>query len=485
MKSAREKMNYVAAYYDVGSFRGAAAVCGTTPKTVKRAVARHLAGDVSPERTVRPSNTDCVADLVAKRVGATRGRISAKRLLPEAQAAGYSGSARNFRRVVAAAKRRWRRDNAAGRRPGVWSPGETLIIDWGTEDGLHIFCAVAAWSRFRFVRFADNERAETTMGLLVECFEALGGVPKVVLADRMGCLKAGVVANVVIPTPAYVRFATHYGFRPDFCEAADPESKGMVEHLVGYSKRDLVVPAGPLTDPHGANDKAVTWCDEVNAAVHSETMAVPAERLEVERRLFAPLPSLRPSLAKVVTRKVDRLSTIRFGSGRYSVPKALVGKTVEVQTEAGVVRVLHLGAVMATHHLVAPGETSIVDDHYGGPRPRPRRAVRPRTPAEIAVVSLGEVGEAFIKGAAGAGVTKLPSELAEIVALELAWGRDALVAALERAVAFGRWRAADVASILAAGAGAPRRARPGEALIVDLPTVPTRALADYAPEGLG
>ena len=485
MKSAREKMNYVAAYYDVGSFRGAAAICGTTPKTVRRAVARHQAGDAAAPRTARPSNTDSVADLVAKRVKVTRGRISAKRLLPEAQAAGYSGSARNFRRVVAEAKRAWRSDNAVGRRPGVWSPGETLIIDWGVEDGLHIFCAVAAWSRFRFVRFADNERAETTMRLLVECFEQLGGVPKVVLADRMGCLKAGVVANVVIPTPAYVRFATHYGFRPDFCEAADPESKGMVEHLVGYAKRDLVVPAAPLGAPEVANAAAAGWCDEVNAVVHSETMAVPSARLEVERRLFAPLTSLRPSLGKVVTRKVDRLSTVRFGSARYSVPKSLVAKTVEVQTDAGVVRILHLGAVMATHRLVAPGESSILDEHYGGPRPRPRRAVRPRTPAEMAVVDLGEIGGAFIKGAAGAGVTKLPTELAEIVALELAWGREALVAALERAVAFGRWRAADVASILAAGTGAPRRTRPGEALIVDLPEVPVRALAHYAPEELG
>jgi len=34
------------------------------------------------------------------------------------------------------------------------------------------------------------------------------------LADRMGCLKAGIVANVVVPHPDYVRFATHYGFHP-------------------------------------------------------------------------------------------------------------------------------------------------------------------------------------------------------------------------------------------------------------------------------
>ena len=57
----------------------------------------------------------------------------------------------------------------------------------------------------------------------------LGGVPKIVLADRMGCLKAGVVADVVVPTADYVRLATHYRFRPDFCLAADPESKGIVE----------------------------------------------------------------------------------------------------------------------------------------------------------------------------------------------------------------------------------------------------------------
>jgi len=97
----------------------------------------------------------------------------------------------------------------------VWSPGEHLVIDWGVG-GLHVFCAVLAWSRVRFVRFADNERAETTLTLLAECFQTLGGDPGVVLADRMGCLKGGVVANRVVPTGQYVRFAARHGFRPNF-----------------------------------------------------------------------------------------------------------------------------------------------------------------------------------------------------------------------------------------------------------------------------
>ena len=86
-------------------------------------------------------------------------------------ATGFSGcrarrAGRNFRRLVAKAKQDWHRDHHRGRRPAVWSPGEHLVIDWGSLAGLHVFCAVLAWSRFRFVRFARDERAETTLGVL-------------------------------------------------------------------------------------------------------------------------------------------------------------------------------------------------------------------------------------------------------------------------------------------------------------------------------
>jgi transposase len=229
-------MDIVAAYEQVGTFRGAAALCGTTHKTVKRVVLEHRAGE-RPERPRRPvavKNTECVRDVIAEKVRATDGRISAKRLLPIAQAAGYTGSARNFRRAVAEAKAVWRRQRRVFR-PWVPTPGEHLVIDWATEAGWQIFCAVMPWSRWRFVRVARDQKAATTMRLLAECFEALGGAPRVVLADRMGCLKGGVVANVMVPTPEFVRFATHFGFRPDFCEAADPESKGVVEALCRYA----------------------------------------------------------------------------------------------------------------------------------------------------------------------------------------------------------------------------------------------------------
>jgi transposase len=484
-------MDVLAAYQQVGSYRAAAQMCGTTHKTVKRIVERHEAGGGTPGRKDRGHNYDEVSDLVAKRVADTKARISAKRLLPEAVAAGYEGSARNFRRLVAEQKTVWRQGNHRGRRPAVWVPGDTLVIDWGVLCGLHVFCAVLAWSRWRFVRFAADEKAATTLGLLAECFEHLGGTPKVVLADRMGCLKGQVVANLVVPTPHYVRFAAHYRFRPDFCNGHDPASKGIVENLVGYAKTDLMIPTGVgVTDLASANREAVRWCGEVNSAGHSQIAAVPDQRLEAERLLLTALPSLRPDGIgmQAVSRKVDRLSCVRFASARYSVPNRLIGASVLVAVDGEQVRIVQpfTGEVLAEHPLTAPGEVSIRDEHYGSHRPdKPARSPRPKTVVEKRFLALGPVAEAFLTGAAAAGVSRLPGELEQILTLVAAHGHAAVLAALQRAVVFKRWRADDVRSILAAGGTAPVPRPAGQVLLLTLPQVPTRSLSDYAIGGDG
>ena len=110
----------------------------------------------------------------------------------------------------------------------------------------------------------------------------------------------------------------------------------------------------------------------------------------------------------------------------------------------------------------------------------PRRAPRAKTATEQQFLALGEVAEQFLVGAAAAGVSKLPTELAQILTLHAAHGHDPLLAALTRAVEFGRWRADDVRSILAAAGAAPQPRPAGQALVLTLPSVPTRSLADYA-----
>ena len=136
--------------------------------------------------------------------------------------------------------------------------------------------------------------------------------------------------------------------------------------------------------------------------------------------------------------------------------------------------------------LVAPARPASPTSTTGSlARTRPRRAPRAKSAVEHQFLALGEVAEQFLLGAAAAGVSKLPTELAQLLTLHAAHGHDALIAALARAVAFRRWRADDVRSILAAAGAAPKPRPAGQALVLTLPSVPTRSLSDYALDTTG
>ena len=98
-------MEIVNAYELVGTYRGAAALCGTTAQDgeTRARAARGRPGRPTPSPPRVAQHGGVVAVDQAARAK-TDGRITAKRLLPVARAAGYSGSVRNFRRAVAEAK---------------------------------------------------------------------------------------------------------------------------------------------------------------------------------------------------------------------------------------------------------------------------------------------------------------------------------------------------------------------------------------------
>ena len=157
-------MDMHAAYREVGSYRAAAEICGTTPKTVKRSVEAAEQAEAGVDPGEVRHNYDGVADLVAE----TRGPHQGPDL---GQATAARGGGRRLSRARPATSaawwpRRsdtWKSKNHRGRRPGVWAPGDMVVFDWGQIGPLFVFCAVVAWSRFRFVYFSDNLGADATM----------------------------------------------------------------------------------------------------------------------------------------------------------------------------------------------------------------------------------------------------------------------------------------------------------------------------------
>ena len=179
---------------------------------------------------------------------------------------------------------------------------------------------------------------------------------------------------------------------------------------------------------------------------------------------------------------MDKCSTIRVASARYSVPCRLVGEWVVAALDGDVVRVFAGGAEVALHPAQPPGGLSIDDNHYPTPPPTGVLALRPVTVTERAFLALGPAADAYLRGAAAAGATRLPRTLDDVLTLVRSHGTDAVVAALARATVFGRFAGDDLRSILAAGTAVPpSQLQPS--IVLDrpgAPAVPTRSLEAYA-----
>ena len=129
------------------------------------------------------------------------------------------------------------------------TPGHQMQADWATvgrgADKLSLFIATLGWSRQAYVEFCDDQRVETLIGCHETAFLTFGGVPVEVLYDNM--------KTVVIERNTYglgvhrfhagfLDYARHAGFLPRLCQPYRAQTKGKVEHFIGYLKHNFWVP---------------------------------------------------------------------------------------------------------------------------------------------------------------------------------------------------------------------------------------------------
>jgi hypothetical protein len=204
--------------------------------------------------------------------------------------------------------------------------------------------------------------------------------------------------------------------------------------------------------------------------------------------LLRPLPMLRPRIGRAEIRKVDKLSTIRVASARYSVPHRLVGAQVEAVTYDGVVRIYRTdtGELVAVHDQLAPGESSILDEHYPTPRKPPSRGPRARTDTERAFLALGEPptrSSARRRGRDDDAAQRDREIVDELLPAHGERRRRPSVGAGRPVLPVPGRR--HPRSILAIGPAAPEPADAGDRVVIDLPAVEQRGSFDaYRIEGL-
>jgi transposase len=469
----KEKMMEVLEAFDLTkSYRAAGQLVGVDHHTVAKAVAaRALGQDEAPPA---PSGVaEAFADKIAEWIERSNGKVRADVVHDKLVVMGYRGSERTTRRVVAAMKESYRRQNHRIYKPWITEPGMWLQYDFG--DGpvvagvkVVLFCAWLAWSRFRVIIPMGDRTWPSVVAALDQTFRRVGGVPTYALTDNEKTVTDYHLCGIAVRNESAMALSRYYGVSIVTCVPYDPESKGGSESSVKVAKADLVPTEYNLLGDYDSFGALESACAEVahtlNSRPHSVTRRAPAEMLEVERAELHAVPDVPYSAAFGESRVVGWSSTVSFRGARYSVPHTLVDTVVWVRAGSGeVVIVAGQGSgakEVARHRLVTPGQASIDDAHYPERTRQPlERAPRATKASEAAFLALGEGAKLYLLEAAGTGVRRLEAKMAEAVTLSALFGTDAVDRALGVAAMAGRFAEGDLESIVvhaqSAPAGAP------------------------------
>jgi hypothetical protein len=129
-------------------------------------------------------------------------------------------------------------------------------------------------------------------------------------------------------TAEFLRLASHYLFAYHFCLVRRPNEKGHTEALVGYARRNYMVPVPVFDDFEVFNEQLANSCREDLQRKLRGTTGTKAELLEDDRQAMLPLPQnafevRRWSLAKSIRcRWCDSIATTTRCRRRAAGPPA-------------------------------------------------------------------------------------------------------------------------------------------------------------------
>jgi len=248
--------------------------------------------------------------------------------------------------------------------------GEQAQVDFGetkqkTSQGkevkLYFISFVLSHSRYKYVEWLD--RPFTTKDVIQtheHVFQYYGGIPYELVYDQDSLLVVSENAGDLILTSEFQAYRDERKLNFFICRKADPESKGRIENVVGFVKKNF---AKNRVFQHidKWNDDCLAWLKRTgNRNVHNTTKKRPAEVFKLEKQ------HLRPVIKEIsitnidssITRTVRKDNTIMYESNRYSVPLGTYEKNKEVLIEVKdenrlVIRKETDGDIIANHLISA------------------------------------------------------------------------------------------------------------------------------------
>jgi len=244
--------------------------------------------------------------------------------------------------------------------------GEALVVVAGVEQKAHYLAVDLPHSDDCFVAAFPAETTEAFLEGHVRAFTYFGAVPTRILYDNSKIAVARILGGEERQkTRAFSELQSYYLFADKFGRPAKGNDKGKVEGLVGYARRNFMVPIPRVSSWEELNTRLEAEGRKRRLRRlrgHTETIG---ERFERDQRAMLPLPAAPYEACEKVAGRVSSLSLVRYRSNDYSVPTQYGHRQVWMKGYVHQVVIACGSEVIARHERSYERETVVFDPmHY-------------------------------------------------------------------------------------------------------------------------
>jgi hypothetical protein len=173
----------------------------------------------------------------------------------------------------------------------------------------------------KYIWFLDKPfTAETVAKAHENAFEFFGGIPNTIVYDQDRTMVVDENLGDVILTTIFKRYTKSRSFKLHFCRKSDPESKGKVENVVQYVKKNFLYNR-LYCDLENLNTEAIAWLGRTaNYLEHNYTKKRPESEFMIEKQYLNPYTPMTIENNETTTYLIRKNNTINYKGNFYTVP---------------------------------------------------------------------------------------------------------------------------------------------------------------------
>jgi transposase len=210
--------------------------------------------------------------------------------------------------------------------------GEAWAIVGGSKRKIHFLVVDLPHSDAMFVKAYPAETAEGFCDGHVAAFDFFGGVPFSILYDNTRLAVSKILGDGTRQrSTMFAALQSHYLFEDRFGRPGKGNDKGKVEGMVGYARRNFMVPFPRARDFDQLNAMLLECCRDRQSVVLRGAGTTIGERLEADRAAFLDRPATPFEACDKRPGRASSQALVRYKNTDYSVPVAYAHREVVVK----------------------------------------------------------------------------------------------------------------------------------------------------------